>query len=151
MPDVRLDVEGMRDLRRELGRLDDSTFKDELREINANIAESIVRLARSRASTPLQKKAAESLKAGRQLAKAVISAGGARYPFFGGAEFGADQNKQRIRATGTYTGYAQFPPWRGSGRSAGYFLYPTIRAEESAIIEQYLAMVDDLTRRAFPD
>lgn len=44
-----------------------------------------------------------------------------------GAEFGGGR-----RAT-TH----QFAPWRGSGRGAGYFLYPAIRQDEDWIEERY--------------
>lgn len=44
-----------------------------------------------------------------------------------GAEFGGGR-----RAT-----TRQFAPWRGSGRDAGYFLYPAIRQDEDWIEERY--------------
>lgn len=44
-----------------------------------------------------------------------------------GAEFGG----QRRKTT------QQFDPWRGNDENAGYFLWPTIRAEYDTVVERY--------------
>lgn len=50
-----------------------------------------------------------------------------------GAEFGGG------RRTTTH----QFRPWRGSGTGAGYFLWPTIRAMDDKIHDQYSEALDN--------
>ena len=56
-----------------------------------------------------------------------FSGGGSTQQLWGGYEFGSNKFKQ-------------FPVWSGSGPrggSAGYFIYPTLRAEQSHIIAQW--------------
>jgi hypothetical protein len=53
-------------------------------------------------------------------------------PAIKGAEFGG-QGRPRTM---------QFPPWRGSGADAGYFLFPTIR--EEATLRNIELLLDDL-------
>lgn len=48
-------------------------------------------------------------------------------------------------------GWNQFLPWRGIGEGAGYAIFPTIRANQTAIREMYEREVDQITRDAFPD
>ena len=136
---VSVKVEGLDQFRRELKKLaDDDQFANDLKDANFEVASFVVERARSFAFTPLQRKAAESLKAGRQAARAVVSGGGARYPFFAGAEFGSIQ-------------FEQFDPWRGSSYDAGYFLYPTIREQTPEIVEMYGEAIERITASAFPD
>lgn len=112
-----------------------------LKEANYRVASMVVDKAQSRASGigPMQAKAAASLRPGRQQARAVISGGGARIPFFYGAEFGALQ-------------YKQFLPWKKPGNgNTGYFLFPTMKAETQNIIEMYGEELDKIAKDAFPD
>ena len=142
-------VQGLDELRRELKKLD---LTDDLKQANYDAAELVVRSAQSRASSKLERKAARSLKPSRAAAKAVVTGGGAKAPFFGGAEFGAQQNRKRTSPSGrTFLGHNQFQPWRGSGSTAGYFLYPAIRAETARIVEIYGDAIDRITKPAFPD
>jgi hypothetical protein len=136
---VSVKVEGLTEFRKELKLLaDDGRFQAELKDANYEVAAHVARRAQGRASTPLQRKASESLKAGRQAVRAVVSGGGPRWPFFAGAEFGSVQ-------------YEQFDAWRGSGYDAGYFLYPTIRDETDVIVEMYGEAIEKITAAAFPD
>jgi hypothetical protein len=36
----------------------------------------------------------------------------------------------------------QFPPWRGSGREAGYMIYPDLRAQEREIDRLVVSLID---------
>lgn len=144
-------VAGLRELSRELRKLDDAGLIGELKDANYAVASLVVDAARDRASSKMERRAADSLKASRQAARAQVTGGGARVPFFGGAEFGGFSEQPRQRVTGTYTGFRQFKPWRGSGTGAGYFLYPAIRDETDRIVEMYGDALDEITRRAFPD
>lgn len=40
----------------------------------------------------------------------------------------------------------QFPPWRGSGREAGYMIYPDLRAEERQIDRLVVELIDRALR-----
>lgn len=136
-------VQGLDQFRRELRKLQQSAGSDGialLKEANYRIASMVVGKAQSRASSigPMQSKAAASLKPGRQQARAVVSGGGARVPFFNGAEFGAKQ-------------YKQFLPWKKpGGGNTGYFLFPTMKAESKNIIEMYGDELEKIAKQAFP-
>jgi hypothetical protein len=112
----------------------------ELKIASRKIADQLVTRAQSRATTPQARKAARSLRA-RGGDQPTVALGGASAPFALGAEFGggayyAGHPTER----GGYT--SQFAPWRGSGKSAGYFLYPTVRAERGWIGEAYAQALD---------
>jgi len=146
---ITLKITGMDALRKELKKLD---LTDDLKDVNKEVGEIVVRAAKFKATTRLQQKAAKSLKSGRQLRKVVVTGGGARFPFFGGAEFGAKRNQSRVGPSGrSYTGHNQFEGWRGNDRNAGYFLYPAIRANEARIIEVYGDAIERITGKAFPN
>lgn len=78
---------------------------------------------------------------------AGVAFGGARYPMAGGAEFGAGRDRMRNRKSGQYVGYRQFQPWRGSGSSAGYFLYPSIRRDADRIITEFTTALDEVVKK----
>lgn len=148
--DSRVEVKGLADLRRELRRVNDQLPK-ELGNVNHKVAEYVIDRATGRASTALEHRAARTMSAARQQRAAIIRLGGAKNPEALGAEFGAGQNIARQTSRGSVRGWNQFRPWRGSGPDAGYWLFPTIRQDTPQIIEMYLKMIDELTRRAFPD
>jgi len=149
-------VKGLDDFRRELRRLDSEAGPDGLsllKEANHKVASMVISKAQARASGvgPMQAKAASTLKAGRAQARATIT-GGFRVPFFFGAEFGSYSNGPRTRGSRTYLGFNQFKPFKKAGSgNAGYFLYPTMRAETRNIIEMYDKELDVIAKKAFPD
>lgn len=138
-PRQGVEVHGLDDFRRELRRLADDLPR-ELADANHQVATLVANEAQQRAGGVSRgaRKAAESLSAARTQAAAKVRMGGARYPFAAGFEFGS------IR-------YPQFPPWRGSGETAGYWLYPSIRANNDRIVDMYGELLDGITRRAFPN
>ncbi len=142
--DETVRVAGLDAFRRELRRLESEAGPQGLamlKEANHKVASMVVTKAQARAASigPMQSKAASSLRAGRQQARAVVSGGGARTPFFWGAEFGALQFKQ-------------FLPWKKpGGGNTGYFLFPTMKAETQNIIEMYGEELDKIAKDAFPD
>jgi hypothetical protein len=148
---VGVTVHGLDDLRRELKKLDEAGLIDGLKDVNQSVAESVVGWARARASTKLEKKAAESLKASRTAARSQVSFGGAKAAFAEGAEFGADRNRPRSVNGRNVTGWNQFRAWRGNGTEAGFFLFPSIRSHEDQIADEYLDGIEKLMSRAFPD
>jgi hypothetical protein len=149
-------VKGLDDFRRELRRLGDEAGPDGLsllKEANHKIASMVISKAQARAGGvgPMQSRAAATLKAGRAQARATIT-GGARVPFFFGAEFGSYPNFPRTRGGRTYLGFNQFKPHKRSGSgSTGYFLYPTMKAESRNIIEMYGKELDRIAKKAFPN
>ena len=92
-------VLGLRDLQRELRRLDEPHLIDELKDANQQVAELVAARARLRARAlgGMEAKAAESLTARRGQRAAEVSLGGAKARFAMGAEFGAYRNKLRLR------------------------------------------------------
>ncbi|MGH9460369.1 MAG: hypothetical protein ACRD1X_04075 [Vicinamibacteria bacterium] len=148
--DVR--VEGLAELSRVLKRMDSDLAK-ELRKANKDAAQVAATVSKSRALSVggVAAKVAPTIRASAGVKSASVGFGGAQAPMAGGAEFGANRDRLRQRSTGTYVGYRQFQPWRGSGRNAGYFVYPAIRDNENRIVEQYTDALDHLLRRTFPD
>jgi len=137
-------IEGLRDFYNALRRVSDE-YPATLVRANYDLAKGLVDKSRARArgEPGVARKAARSLRASRSASAAIVSAGGARYPYFWGAEFGA------LR-------YRQFQTWRGNQWGAwsggpGYFLHPTIRDHAVELIEDYLSKLDRLHSQAFPD
>jgi hypothetical protein len=138
-PRQGVEVHGLDDFRRELRKLADDLPR-ELTDANFQVATLVSQDAKQRASGVSRgaRKSAESLSAARTQAAAKVRMGGSRYPFAAGFEFGS------IR-------YPQFPAWRGSGPTAGYWLYPSIRANNDRIVDMYGDLLDRITREAFPN
>lgn len=143
-----IEIRGLKDLRKALRDVDEKLPK-ELANVNQDVARFVIDRAQGRAATPLENRAARTMKAARQQQVALIRLGGARYPEALGAEFGAGQNTLRNTTRGVMVGWNQFRPWRGSGSGAGYFLFPTIRDDTPQIIDMYYELIDEFTRRVF--
>jgi hypothetical protein len=146
-------VVGLREFQRELRRLEDTELVNGLKDVNHQVAQRVTGWAQARAAGlgPMQSRAAGSLRASRTQARAQVTGGGAKVPFFGGAEFGAGRNLPRSTRRGMVRGWNQFHPWRGSGVDAGYFLFPSIRSHNTEIVTMYGDAIQQLARRAFPD
>lgn len=86
-------------------------------------------------------KAAGSLKVNEDPLGTTLSLGGPGFDFAMGAEFGGG-SRPRTR---------QFKPWRGNDDSAGYFVYPGIRATEQPSTTAYEQVTAVLADRVFPD
>lgn len=142
-------VRGLRDLQKALRELD-KTYPRELRVVNKDAAEIVASGARSKAQSlgGVHAKSAPSIKAAAQQRQAGVSIGGPRWPYAIGAEFGGGKyGKGNPTPGGGYT--TQFPPWRGRGTGAGYFLFPTIRRDIPRIEEHYERALDALARKHF--
>lgn len=153
----RILVQGLSDFRRELRRIAQDGGPDGrelLKEANHKVASLVVTSARTKAAGvgALQAKAASTLVAGRAQAKATVTGGNARVPFFFGAEFGAKANILRNRRTRPTLGYNQFEIWKKPGNgNTGYFLFPTLKDESRTIIELYGEELEKITKYAFPN
>jgi hypothetical protein len=90
-------VEGLDKFRRELKKLDDDTLTRDLKDANFEVAQAVVRWAKSKASAQgrMATRAASTLRPGRTAARGTVTLGGARAPFAAGSEFGAIRNIPR--------------------------------------------------------
>lgn len=146
-------IVGLKELQRDL-RTVDAKAPSELRKINLEAAQLVTTRAKAAATAQggLAAKSAGALRAAaEQRGAAVRLIATPAIPFALGAEFGAVHNRIRHRRTGTYKGYNQFKAWRGNGSAAGYFLYPTIRASDQAIVDIYVKRLGELLATAFPN
>lgn len=123
----------------------DEKYPGALRDANYDLASQVVDHAqrRARGEPGVALKASKSLRASKQAAQATVAGGGARYPYFYGAEFGSKS-------------YRQFQNWRGNqwngwAGGPGYFLHPTIRDDAPELISAYMDHLDKLAAQAFPD
>lgn len=151
MPE-RIYFAGIDETRAALKDLGDVEATKEFKAAGRKVAQDIVvKGAQERASTPLEQRAAETLRAS-MIATGGAVRFGAGFPAAFGAEFGAFRNQNRTGPSGrNYTGLNQFQPWRGSSGGAGYFLWPTIRDEAERIVETYATELGPLWRRLFPE
>ena len=144
-PEMKIEVEGLKDLQKELRRVDKSWAK-ELQQANKKVAEDeVVPYARARAqesrtsyagnTTRLGSRGVNSIRAGASGRAALVRAGGAKVPYFHGHEWGTK---------GTYP---QFP----GKQKDGHIIFPVLKERREQIIEAYGTSVDELMKRAFPE
>jgi hypothetical protein len=145
-------VEGLRELNKALKALGPE-FPKALGAASKVVANFVANDARGAAMSlgGIAAKTAPSIKGVGGATSAGVAFGGARYPFASGAEFGAGQDLRRRRSSGTYLGFNQFEPWKGNGKDAGYFVYPSIRQDSDRIVTEYSKAVDAVLKNAFPD
>lgn len=136
-------IEGLKPFARALKKLGEE-YPTALRQANYDLASEVVRRSKLRAHMAGRQaaSAARSLRARRSTNQAMVVGGGARMPYFFGAEFGAKQ-------------YTRFPRWRGNQFGGweggpGYFLHPTLRAEARPLIDEYMDRLQELASEAFP-
>lgn len=124
MPKVTIETEGIKEALSGLDRIDRLEAQRELRDAFDKIAIEVVGKGRSKASTRLERRAAQTLRPASTGTYGAVRFGGGFGGAFG-AEFGGMRNQRRIvNHFGHYTGWNQFKSWSGS---EGYFLWPTIR------------------------
>ena len=155
--DATVNVKGLDQFRRELRKIEQQGGTDGialLKEANHRVANYVIGKAQAKAASigPMQVKAAASMRAGKQQARATIIGGGARMPYFFGAEFGAYPGIQRTRNNRRFIGFNQFERWKKPGNgNTGYFLFPTMREESRKIIDMYGDELDKIVDVAFPN
>jgi len=133
-------VDGLNQLLRDVRRVERDLPKV-MRQQMLPISQTVLTTARMRARSlgGVQAHAVRrGLRAGATQNTAWIKLVASREPTILGAEFGGG----RRRTT------RQFPPWRGSGGGAGYFVYPTIRRMSGDITDQLEDAIDTLIRQA---
>lgn len=149
MPIRAIEVKGLKEFRTAVKQLENrKDVEDQLKQAHVQAARSVLSAATGHAATPLQRKALGAMSASPSQRGAAVRLG----KLGGGAEFGAAHNLPRRMANGrTRRGWNQFPPWRGSGDEAGYFIWPTIRAETDRLLEVYMEALMRIIKNAFPD
>jgi hypothetical protein len=137
---ARVEVTGLKQLLRDVRKVENDLPK-EMRQHLIPVSQAVLARSRSRAQSlgGVQAHAARrGLRAGATQNSAWIKLVGTREPTIFGAEFGGGRRKTT----------RQFPPWRGSGGGAGYFVFPTIRGMSGDITDQLENGIRDLMRRA---
>lgn len=155
-------IEGLPEFIRDLSSVEGELDKAVLAR-GREFGKHVVSKARAKASDNKQRaKAAKTLRVNSSARGVTVSGGGARSPFFWGAEFGAKRMTRGKKGPGMTRGekkiYGGFGRWTGNqhtdnGWSAapGYFLNPAIN-ELSAV--EWKAYQDDIARiagKAFKD
>jgi len=134
-----LRVNGLNELNRALKAIGGRELQGELKKAGLTVANVVADDAVSNAYSlgGVAAHVAPSIKAAARFTGAGVSLGGSSHPAAAGAEFGG-QGRPTTQ---------QFAPWRGSGSSAGYFVYPAIRSNSDRIADEYLEAVVDLARK----
>lgn len=135
-------IEGLSEFIRDL-RAVEKDLPKAVRQANFDLAQQVVGIAQAKASTKMERSAAETLVALASQREAAIRLGSNAKPYSLGAEFGAIQYKQFRSWTGNqWTGWNQ--------GNSGYFLHPAIRESgEGPVFALYFKQLDDILARAF--
>jgi hypothetical protein len=136
----RVQVDGLKELVRDLRKVEHG-LPGAMRQAMLPISQSVVTTARARGQSlgGVQAHAVKrGLRGGATRNTAWIKLAASREPTILGAEFGGGHRPTT----------RQFPPWRGSGGGAGYFVYPTIRGKAGEIAGLLEAAVRKLIREA---
>lgn len=144
---MKVDATELDDLARDL-----QAAKIDIQPANVSYAQLVVARSRVKASGEGRQAqaAARTMRVVKSAVRAEVTMGGPKAPWAPGSEFGAGQGRPRRRTSGSYRGFNQFKPWRGAGASAGYFMWPTIRATEDEGAEMTLNAVDEALAPVFP-
>lgn len=137
---ARVEVDGLKQLLRDARKVENGLPK-QMRLRLLPVSQLVLAQAKRRGQAlgGVQRHAVRrGLRGGATQNTAWIKLAANAEPTILGAEFGGG----RRRTT------QQFPPWRGSGGGAGYFVYPTIRGMSDDVSKQVEDAVVDLLRRA---
>lgn len=157
---VKIEVHGLRELRREL-RQAGQQFPKEMRQANIDAAELVVPEAKRRApkgpheGKPAIQPVVASIKAGGTQRAGYVAIGGARSPHAPVYEFGGTIPRRGQDASTRATIQARHGSYEKAGLAvtrvrARPYLYPAIAAVSDEIVEAYGEALDRLSRRAFP-
>ena len=137
-------IEGLNEFRRGLTRANRDVGK-KIGQANKRLGERVVQGARVRYAqnyTVRSGRTQRSLRASASQSRVQVKLGGPKAPWALGQEFGSDR-------------YRQFSPWAGKAPGGkgghGKFLYPEIREQMDGIRTDYLDILDEATREAFPN
>jgi HK97 gp10 family phage protein len=129
---VRISVEGLDELRRDLKQAGDKLEQRKLRTKLRKAAEIVASDARSRMPS-LTGNARSSVKAGAATGAAYVQGGKADQPYYGWLDFGSRTPNKQVG------------PWRnsGTGPRGGRFIYPALEANSEELVEQVTKAVDE--------
>lgn len=154
MPSEGVEIPGLRQFARDL-KAAGPELVQELKDLNFKVASKVKddAIARASGGGRQAQRAAATLRAAKQAARAAVMLGNAKTPFALGAEFGAQHNRPRMLPNqGTdRLGWNQFRQWAGSGSTTGYFLFPAIRQDMPEIVDMYGDAVEQIAKKAFPE
>lgn len=137
-------IDGLKSALRSLPREATGRLRDASVGIAGKVASNAA--SRARAQGGAAALVAPSIKATRDRVPVVKMGGSARI----GDRKGTNQTVGNLIWGAEYGGGSrprtrQFPPWRGAGSGAGYFLWPAVREDNAYIKEQYsMALLDAL-------
>jgi hypothetical protein len=143
-------VEGLRELRRELKKLEDEkVWINELKDANFNAATIVANAAKGLGTgfSAQGARAASTIRAGRAAAKATVKEGNAGTPWAAAVDFGAHHNRPRRTARGVVMGWNSVPEPQAGGR----FMYPALDQTRPEVLAAYQKDLDHLLAGAFPD
>lgn len=151
---IRISVEGLDDLRRDLKAAGNKVEQKKLKEKLKKAAEVVASDARSRVPTGPDAggHAADTIKAGSTATSAFVVGGKATNPYYGWLDFGSRTprggfSNGRIGQTSAARARNGFRvgPWAGSGAGpkGGRFIYPAIEANSDELIRQVTKAVDE--------
>lgn len=134
-----VNVKGLSEIRKALKEVGPENAK-EMVKVGRDVAKDVATKARGKAQSlgGVAAKSATSVRPSAGATSAGVGFGGNSAPWAPGAEFGGGRRPTT----------RQFEPWRGSGEGAGYFVYPTIRANSDQIVESYQSGLDDVLKKA---
>lgn len=94
---ANIKIEGAREFERAIKNMtEDNKGTELLKKANADVADFVVQKAITTASSSMEKKAARTLTAAKSSSGVFVIGGSKDIPFFGGANFGANQDLLRI-------------------------------------------------------
>lgn len=144
----RIQITGLRELRRELKAVDDR-FPKEIARLNKRLVNQLFvpdakRRAAGRANPRPGHQVIDTIRGLGSQTRAQMALGRARVPWAVGHEFGSNQVRRTARGGHT----TQFPPRSPSkGRgNAGYFFYPSIYDNLPRAMDAYADMLTLLLR-----
>lgn len=128
-------VDGLDQLEADLRRAA-AQLPDDVKKANQGLARDVAKGARARAKSlgGVAGHSASGVGAAGGAQSAAVMLKATSVPTILGAEFGGQGRPTTM----------QFDPWLGSGETAGYFLYPTIRESvtDKALEERYGPIID---------
>lgn len=138
MSEMKVEVKGIRDLRKGLKQIEDDLPK-ELRDGLAEVSEFVVGIAREK--VPRRSgDAADSMKVRKQSAAAAIAVGGSAAPYYPWLDFGGSVGRGRA---GKGTGSVKRPFLK-----EGRYIYPTLKEKRSVINEKVDKLIGELAVKA---
>lgn len=148
--DLKTGVVGLRELNRELRKIEPQIQKDLRSRTKQFMGDQVVSAARQRAARRypnpaggtfhLGSRAAGTIKPFATTRAAGIQMGSSRTPEVPGGEWGSTGKNPRGR---------MFPARQGV--SPGFVLYPTVKERQDDLIEAYVEMLGDTLSEAFPE